>query len=128
MTLGNGFEQLGFTGPLASSAMVNAYGLRGNFGLDYALNSCNTVGVFYQTRLDFTFPDAVRFNNAYHDLSVSQPETVGLGWANRSLMDRNLLIAADVYSQTLGKRRRSGKTSSSMSGRLPSARNLPAAN
>jgi long-chain fatty acid transport protein len=77
--------------------MVNAYGLRGNFGLDYALNPCNTVGVFYQTRLDFTFPDAVRFGNAYHDLSVSQPETVGLGWANHSLMDGNLLLAADVY-------------------------------
>ena len=99
MTLGNGFEQLGFTGPLASSAMVNAYGLRGTFGLDYALNPCNTVGAFYQTRLDFKFPDAVRFGslNTYHDLSVSQPETVGLGWANRSLMDGNLLLAADVY-------------------------------
>jgi hypothetical protein len=54
MTLGNGFEQLGFTGPLASSAMVNAYGLRGNFGFDYAMNPCNTIGVFYQTRLDFS--------------------------------------------------------------------------
>ena len=97
LTLGNGFEQLGFTGPLASSAMVNAYGLRGTFGLDYALNPCNTVGVFYQTRLDFKFPDAVRFGNTYHDLSVSQPETVGLGWANHSLMDGNLLLAADVY-------------------------------
>ncbi len=97
LTLGNGFEQLGFTGPLASSAMVNAYGLRGNFGLNYTLNPCNTVGVFYQTRLDFDFPNAVRFGNTYHDLSVSQPETIGLGWANHSLMDGNLLIAADVY-------------------------------
>ena len=97
MTLGNGFEQLGFTGPLASSAMVNAYGLRGTFGLDYSLNPCNTVGAFYQTRLDFKFPDSVRFGNAYHDLSVSQPETVGLGWANHSLMDGNLLLAADIY-------------------------------
>jgi long-chain fatty acid transport protein len=97
MTLGNAFEQMGFTGPLASSAMVNAYGLRGTFGLDYDLNPNNTVGVFYQTRLDFEFPNAVRFNNTYHDLSISQPETVGLGLANRSLMDGNLLIAADVY-------------------------------
>jgi long-chain fatty acid transport protein len=97
LTLGNAFEQLGFTGPLVSTAMVNAYGLRGNFGLDYALNPSNTVGVSYQTRLDFAFPDAVRFANAYHDLYVSQPETIGLGWANRSLMDGNLLLAADVY-------------------------------
>ena len=97
LTLGNSFEQLGFTAPLTSSAMVNAYGLRGTFGMDYALNSCNTLGAFYQTRLDFTFPDSVRFGNAYYDLSVAQPETVGLGWANHSLMDGNLLFAADVY-------------------------------
>jgi long-chain fatty acid transport protein len=47
--------------------------------------------------MDFTFPNAVRFRDAYNDLSVSQPETVGLGVANRSLMDGNLLLAADVY-------------------------------
>jgi long-chain fatty acid transport protein len=97
LTLGTGFEQLGFTGPLASSAMVNAYGLRGTLGLDYALNPCNTVGVFYQTRLDITYPDAVRFNTTYNDLTVAQPETVGLGWANHSLMNGRLLLAADVY-------------------------------
>ncbi|MCE5301764.1 MAG: hypothetical protein LLF97_01495 [Planctomycetaceae bacterium] len=97
ITLGNGFEQLGFTGPLVSSAMVNAYALRGTFGLDYALNSYNTVGVFYQTRMNFTFPDAVRFGDTYYDLSISQPETVGLGWSNHSLMDGNLLLAADIY-------------------------------
>lgn len=97
LTLGNGFEQLGFTSPLTSSAMVNAYGLRGTFGLDYALTSSNTVGAYYQTRMDFTFPNSVRFADTYHDLSVSQPETVGLGWANRSLMDGKLLLGADVY-------------------------------
>ena len=97
LTLGNGFAQLGFTGPLASSAMVNTYGLRGTFGLDYELNSSNTIGAFYQTRLDFDFPNAVRFANTYNNLYVSQPETVGLGLANRSLMGGDLLIAADAY-------------------------------
>ena len=97
LTLGNAYEQLGLTGPLVSSAMVNDYGLRGTFGLDYNLNQCNTIGVFYQTRMDFDFSNAVRFNDVYGDLLVSQPETVGLGLANSSLMDGNLLIAADVY-------------------------------
>ena len=97
LTLGNGFEQLGFTGPLASSAMVNAYGLRGTFGLDYAVNPCTTVGAFYQTRLDITYPNAVRFGSNYNDLTVSQPETIGLGWANHSLMGGRLLLAANVY-------------------------------
>jgi long-chain fatty acid transport protein len=103
LTLGTGFEQMGFTGPLASSAMVNAYALRGNFGLDYNVNPCTTVGAFYQTRMDFEFPDAMRFTNpttgvtSYEDLAISQPETVGLGLANHSLCDGNLLLAADIY-------------------------------
>lgn len=97
LTLGNSFEQFGFTGPLVSSAMVNAYGLRGTFGLDYAVNPCNTVGAFYQTRMDFQFPDAVRYLDVYRDLAVSQPATVGLGAANRSLMNGRLLLAADIY-------------------------------
>ena len=97
LTLGTGFEQLGFTGPLTSTAMVHDYGLRGTFGFDYAMNPCNTVGVYYQTRLDFEFPNAVRFQGAYRNLCVSQPETIGLGVANRSLMNGNLLIAADIY-------------------------------
>ena len=102
LTLGTGFEQLGLTGQLVSSAMVHDYGLRGTFGLDYNLTPANTVGVFYQTRMDFDFPDAIRFLNTYHDLLVSQPETVGLGLANSSLMDGDLLIAADVYYKLWG--------------------------
>ena len=50
---------MGFNGPLVSSAMVSDYGLRGTFGLDYDVNPCNTVGVFYQTRMDFQFSNAV---------------------------------------------------------------------
>jgi long-chain fatty acid transport protein len=97
LTLGSGYEQLGLTGPLVSSAMVNAYALRGTLGLDYDLNDCNTIGAFYQTRMDFDFPNAVRFNNVYRDILISQPETIGIGLANRSLMNGELLIAADIY-------------------------------
>jgi long-chain fatty acid transport protein len=103
LTLGTGFEQLGFIGPIASSAMVHDYALRGTFGLDYELNPCNTIGVYYQTRMDFQFPNAIRFTNpinnttTYQNLRVDQPQTIGLGFANRSLMDGDLLIAADVY-------------------------------
>ena len=97
LTLGSGFEQLGLVGPLAGSAMVNAYGLRGTFGIDYALDSCNMVGATYQTRMDFNFPDAVRLGTTYYDLNVSQPQTVGLGFANHSLMNGDLLLAVDLY-------------------------------
>jgi long-chain fatty acid transport protein len=97
MTLGTAFEQLGFVGPIVGSAMVNEYALRATVGADYALNDCNTLGAFWQSRMDFEFPDAIRFNGNYQNLQVDQPATFGLGWANRALMDGNLLIAFDVY-------------------------------
>ncbi len=103
MTLGTAFEQLGFIGPISSTAMVHDYGLRGTIGFDYRLNEGNTVGLFYQTRMDFQFPDAIRFTDplsgqtTYHDLDVAQPQTFGLGLANHSLLGGDLLIAADIY-------------------------------
>jgi long-chain fatty acid transport protein len=102
LTLGTGFEQMGFVQlgnapPIGSVAMVHDYALRGTFGLDYNLNECNTVGVYYQTKMSFQFPNAVVVAGDYRDLHIDQPETVGFGFANRSLMDGNLLIAGDVY-------------------------------
>jgi len=102
LTLGTGFAQLGFVNlgqspPIGSMAMVHDYALRGTFGLDYDLNDCNTIGVYYQTKLGFRFPDAITVAGVYRDLRIDQPETVGFGLANRSLMGGDLLIAADVY-------------------------------
>ena len=77
--------------------MVNAYALRGTVGVDYELNDCNTLGFYYQSKMAFDFPNAVRVGANYHDIHIAQPTTLGLGIANRSLMDGNLLIAADVY-------------------------------
>ncbi len=93
-TLGTGFEQLGL---VTNSAMVHDYALRGNFGVDYKLNPQNTVGAFYQTEESFKFPNAVLILDQYRDLRLSQPQTVGLGFANTSLMDGDLLLAADMY-------------------------------
>lgn len=97
VTLGNAFEELGNVGPITSAAMVNAYGLRGTIGLTYELNQCNTLGFYYQSKMGFTFPDAVRVGANFQDVKVSQPNTLGFGIANRRLMDGNLLLAADVY-------------------------------
>ena len=97
MTLGNAFEELGNVGPLTSAAMVNAYGLRGSIGATYELNECNTLGFYYQSKMHFTFPDGVRVGTDYFDVNIDQPDTFGIGLANRSLMDGNLLLACDVY-------------------------------
>jgi long-chain fatty acid transport protein len=97
MTLGNAFEELGNAGPISSAAMVNAYGLRGNVGATYELNDCNTLGFYYQSKMHFTFLDAVRVGANYNSVTIDQPDTFGLGLANRSLMGGNLLLACDVY-------------------------------
>jgi long-chain fatty acid transport protein len=97
MTLGTGFEQLAFIGPISGSAMVNSYALRGTVGVDYDLNDCNTVGFYYQSKMGFDFPNAIRVGSNYLDVKIAQPATFGWGIANRSLMDGNLLIAADIY-------------------------------
>jgi long-chain fatty acid transport protein len=99
MTLGTGFEQLGFVGPLTSSAMVNAYALRGSVGVDYKLTDCTTLGFYYQSKMSFTFEDAVSVlgSPTYRNINITQPTTFGWGVANRSLMNGDLLIAADVY-------------------------------
>ncbi len=94
ITLGTGFEQLGL---VPNSAMVHDYALRGTLGIDYALNPCNTIGFFYQTKESFSFPNALLINNTYRDINLEQPETLGLGIANRSLMGGDLLLAADIY-------------------------------
>jgi long-chain fatty acid transport protein len=98
-TLGTGFSQLGL---VQSTAMVHDYALRGTLGLAYDLDPCNTVGAYYQTKLGFTFPNAFLLPvgpnaGSYRDINIDQPETFGFGYANRSLMDGNLLLAADVY-------------------------------
>lgn len=100
VTLGTGFSQLGL---VPSTAMVHDYALRGTLGLAYDVNECNTLGAYYQTKLGFTFPNAFRLPDGvpdagtYRDINVDQPETFSLGYANRSLLDGNLLLAADIY-------------------------------
>ena len=97
LTLGTGFEQLGFIGPLSSNAMVHDYAA-GTCGVTYDLNGCNTIGVYYQSKMNFQFPNAISFNSGpYRDLRVDQPQTFGIGVSHHSLMDGDLLIAADVY-------------------------------
>jgi long-chain fatty acid transport protein len=93
-TVGTGFEQLGL---VSNSAMVHDYGVRGSLGVNYKLNPVNTLGAFYQTKESFQFPNAVFINGAYHDIRLAQPDTFGVGLANRRLMGGDLLLAADLY-------------------------------
>lgn len=93
-TLGNSF----IDGPFTDlGGMVPAYGIRGTFGVNYALYPETNVGGYWQTKKHFRFDDAVVFagGNSF-DLLFDHPETMGIGIADKSLMGGDLLIAMDV--------------------------------
>lgn len=78
------------------------YALRAVIGVNYDLGHCTDVGMYYQTRQKFTFDDAIQlelFDGTYsivQDVNMDLPANIGLGIANRSLLDGRLLLGADV--------------------------------
>jgi long-chain fatty acid transport protein len=91
---------------IAISSATYAYQLRGALGLTYELPYRTTIGLYYQTRQNFNFDDAIRlelFNGQFSrtfDVNLGLPDNYGIGIANQSLMDGRLLLAADVlYKQ-----------------------------
>ena len=70
-TLGTAFEQLGFVGPIVGSAMVNDYGCAPASAPTTRSNNCNTVGVLWQSKMDFQFPDAIRVGGELSRISTS---------------------------------------------------------
>lgn len=96
-TLGTGF----LDGPFAAAGgMATAYGIRGTIGMQYALSDESWLGAYWQTKKHFHFDDVAVLNRQGYDLSLDQPENVGLGWANQALMEGRLLLAMDVlYKQ-----------------------------
>jgi long-chain fatty acid transport protein len=82
------------------SAMTPDYALRGTLGANYRLTDTTNVGAYYQTKQSFQFDNAVTFNpgpnQISRDVRMDLPENLGLGVANSSLADGNLLLAVDV--------------------------------
>lgn len=95
MFIGDGYS----SGPfLGTSAMTNAYALRGGFGLNYQLGEATRLGAYYQTNQDFRFENQVVLFRQLRPLDVDMglPQQVGMGIANESLLDGRLLLAADA--------------------------------
>lgn len=80
------------------TGMVPAYALRGTVGANYSLGRDTTVGCYWQTKKSFKFDDAVLFagGGPAQDVHFDHPENLGIGVANRSLMEGRLLLATDV--------------------------------
>ena len=103
LSLGTGF----FDGPFVGvGGMTTAYGIRGTVGLSYAASETTRLGMYWQSKQNFRFKNALELAqpggglSAVFDVHLDLPDNVGLGIANSSLLGGNLLLAADVlYKQ-----------------------------
>jgi long-chain fatty acid transport protein len=99
---------LGFEGIVGSASMdgifaavsssTPAYNLRAALGFSYELRETTTFGGYWHTEQKFTFDDFVRIGgpgNPFQNFDVSLPNKFGIGIADESLMDGNLLVAVD---------------------------------
>jgi len=86
-----------------SSGATNDYAAGGSFGANYELPMESSIGVYYRTRMRYTFdamfgidpPGRNRPTN-FRDINMDRPDVVGLGLSNQSLMDGKLLLAFDM--------------------------------
>lgn len=85
-------------GPFVDSGgMVPDYALRASLGVNYELTQDTWLGGYWQTKKSHTFDDAALIGPLpARDVSFEHPENFGWGIANRSLLDGNLLLAADI--------------------------------
>lgn len=96
--LGTGIMDGPFSG---IGAMTNAYGARGTVGANYSLTPNTSLGAYWQSAQHFNFNNAAQLPvGPALDVPMDLPQTVGIGVANSSLMNGNLLLAVDfVYKQ-----------------------------
>jgi long-chain fatty acid transport protein len=99
VSLGYGVFDGGFVENTSASA---DYGLRATFGANYDLGCQSSVGVYYQTEQGFTYDDNIFIAGRFRDLEVEQPSNIGVGLANSSLMNGQLLLAVDILFKQWG--------------------------
>ena len=85
-----------FDGPfVGASGMTPDYALRGVLGANYMLSDTTILGAYYQTEQKFRFDNAVVLNPGIGqtniDVTMDLPQNLGVGLANRALMDGRLL-------------------------------------
>ncbi|MCO8123744.1 outer membrane protein transport protein [Stieleria sp. TO1_6] len=98
ITIGTSIMDGPFVG--ASSSQTD-YATRFTLGANYELGSGTSIGGFWQSKKDLTFDNVIEFASGplagvRQDMRLEHPMNLGVGIANRSLMNGRLLLAADV--------------------------------
>lgn len=93
VTIANGYFQAGLS---SNTATRHEYGWRGTLGANYHVGG-SSVGAYYRSELSIKYRDVVNYApNAFWDLTLEQPEELGVGISNSSLLGGQLLVSADV--------------------------------
>lgn len=79
-----------------SSGQTHDLGLRATLGATYDFGD-TTLGAFYQTKQRHKFDNlVVDGTGSFQSPTIEQPANIGVGISNKTLMDGNLLLMADV--------------------------------
>ncbi len=93
LTIGMGLGQAGLN---SNTASTSNFGVRGTLGATYEAGD-TTIGAYYRSPLAIKYKNMVQYSaTQYHSPTFEQPQEVGIGIANKSLMRGDLLLAADV--------------------------------
>lgn len=93
VTIGMGLGQAGLNSVTASTS---DFGFRATLGMNYDFAN-NTIGAYYRSPLAIEYDNMVQYSaNGFHSPTFEQPQEVGIGIANSSLLNGALLLAADV--------------------------------
>lgn len=90
-----------YDGPFVGvGGMTPDYALRSSFGTNYWVTDETAIGAYYQTKQSFRFDNAFKTSlgpiEIARDIEMDLPENVGIGIANKSLMDGRLLLGMDL--------------------------------
>ena len=100
MILSNATNAGPFVGNSGSSA---DYGLRGSVGVNYDVTPDSSVGMYWKSKVAYQFDNLVTFPalapGVYLDVAADRPQCLGLGIANKTLLDGRLLLAMDAVFQ-----------------------------
>lgn len=82
---------------VASSSAQTDYALRYSVGANLELLEGISLGGFWQSKKEHVFEDVARFGpGPFLDLALDHPSNIGVGIANRNLLNGRLLLAADA--------------------------------
>jgi long-chain fatty acid transport protein len=83
---------------VGTGALSNAYSIRGSVGINYDIEPCTSIGIYYESKSHFQFSRAIQplGLGPFLDVEAELPQNVGMGIASSRFLDGRLLLAFDI--------------------------------